>query len=265
MGKLARFALGCGLALAMALGVAPAAMAEGWTVALTKKQAKALGEISGKSSHVAFAISPDGSWGRSWGKPSAAIARESALSFCRAYLSRGKRDCLIYMVNGKRVAPAVVNTRPVAEVYKPLNGRRAASVFGRSDFNFTGNLAAARAQLAAGMADPGALRQDDGLRAKLAGRTLMNTSSKGWAVWLGKQRAAHLAQANSGVLTTEYESWRVTSDGLLCMRGASVKTRCILLGPAKAGALKIYWSFTPKAGRKAQLIAGDARGGAVRY
>lgn len=272
MRKFARIVMGCGVALGLALSATTGAFAESWTVTLTKKQAKALDEMTAPRKHAAFAISPDGPWGRSWGKRSAAAAQESALAYCRAHLSRKKRDCLVYIVDGKRVAPASVKTRVVTQVYKPLNGRQAASILGRSNFNFSGNLAAARAQLEGGMARPEALPQDASLRAALVGRTLMNTSSKGWALWLGKDRAEFLSQTKSSTLATRYQSWRVTSDGLLCLRGGVWRsngkpagTRCILLGPAKGGALNIYWSSTPSTGRKAQLIAGDARGGAVRY
>ena len=251
-----------GLWLAPVVGAAQ----ESWTVQLTKKQATALAEMAGKESVTAFAISPDGAWGRSWGVNNAENAAARALNYCQAELRPKKRDCFVYEVAGKRVAPAVVQTRRVSIVYKPLNGRTAAKLFGRVAFDFQGNSAAAQAQIATAPKRRGDLKEDAGLRAKLVGRSIMSLNPKGFAVTFEETFAEHSAMANSGILKIFYDSWTVTPEGLVCMfdgfwpsSGKPVGTRCLILNSAAQGLANMSWGDRPKTSQKMQLIAGDAR------
>ena len=158
---------------------------DAWTVTLTQEQNKMLKGLASEKSITAFAISPDGQWGRSWNYANKAEAELNALRFCRERLRRRNRDCLIYQSDGKRVAPEVVQTRQVSEVYKPFNGRKAASVLGRVALNYQGDTDRARAQLAATPTKQSDLPEDRALRKQLTGRTLMTTKAKGFAVTFG--------------------------------------------------------------------------------
>lgn len=244
---------------------------ENWAVTLTSKQAKGVQEASAGRSHVAVAISPDGPWGWSEGMKSEAAAKLRALQFCRGFMDKGDRDCILYLVNGKVVAPAVVQTRRVSEVYKPLNYKRAASVFGISPLNFDGNLSQARAVVSSAQANPKSLRQDKTLRAALQGRTLMKPTGRPFAIWLGQDEASQVIKGDSGIITAWYPSWVVSADGVVCMldgrwksTGKRVGNKCFILGAAKRGKTAIYWESSANAKRDVILIAGDARYGAVR-
>lgn len=242
-----------------------------WTVTLTAKQEQARAEMVQEEQVTAFAISPDGAWGRSWGFDDAALAAERSLAFCRAELRPRKRDCLVYEVGGKRVAPATVQTRKVSVVYKSFDGRKAASVFGRAPYDFAGNRSGALAQLATAPTRRGTLPEDKALRAALTNRTIMTTQSKGFALWFEGTRAEHAVSTSGGVLTVLFDSWTVTPEGLMCMfdghwegTGKPVGTRCVLLNAMGDGLVDLSWDQTPNATRKAQLIAGDARFAAVK-
>ncbi|WP_415922077.1 hypothetical protein [Tateyamaria sp. SN6-1] len=256
------------LTLAVALLAASRAHAQqGTALGLTRDQAAARAEMAGEPHPHAFAVSPDGAWGRSWGADSAATAAKRALGFCRRELRRGKTDCILFSQDGVRVAPETVTPRKVRDVYKPLNGRKAAAVIGRVPFDFAGAPDAARTQLAAG----GALVGDPGLRRALEGRSIMTTATKGFGIWLGRDYAEHMGSANSGVLSTVFDSWTVTSEGLVCMYGGRwrssgqpVGTKCFILGAMRQGQGAIYWDGSPNAARKAQVIAGDVSLGAVK-
>jgi len=247
--------------------VSGAAMAQDqWTVALTKKQAKALAELASEPDVTAFAISPDGAWGRSWGVNNAENAGARALNFCQGELRPGKRDCILYAVAGKRVAPQVVETRKVSKVYRPVNGRQAAALFGRVDFDFQGNVGAAKAQIATSPQSPADLREDKALRSVLKNRSIMSPKPKGYAVIFEDVYAEQIAMANSGVLKTYFDSWTVTAEGLVCMFGgrwaSSGKSRgtvCLVLHDATDGAVTMAWGTKPGARQKMQLIAGDVR------
>lgn len=244
---------------------------EAWTVTLTSKQSKQLAGLAAEDSITAFAISPDGPWGRSWGYDSKAQAELNAMRYCRENLRRRDRDCLIYQSDGQRVVPDVVQTRRVSEVYKPLNGRKAASVFGRVAFSFQGDAGAARAQLATAPTRRADLTEDRALRKVLTGRTLMTTKAKGFAVTFEDVWAEHSASANSGIITVFFDSWTVTSSGLVCMFDGywestrkPVGTRCMVLNAAGNGLVDMSWDNRPNASVKGQLIAGDARFAAVK-
>ena len=254
--------------LAMFLGVLPAAVLaqEMWTVQLTSRQAAALAEIDQNDKVTAFAISPDGAWGRAWGVNTTENAAARAMNYCQGQLRPRKRDCVLYQVAGQRVAPEAVQTRRVSKVYKPLNGRTAAEVFGRVEFEFQGNPAAAQAQVATAPTRRGQLAEDASLRAVLQGRSIMSIKAKGFAVTFEDTFAEQSAASQSGILKVYFDSWTVTPDGLVCMfggywesSGQPVGTKCLILNSASKGLVDMSWDQSPNSSQKMQLIAGDAR------
>ncbi|WP_299293812.1 hypothetical protein [uncultured Tateyamaria sp.] len=258
------FGLFLGLILTLASGAAMAQ--QPWTVVLTKKQAKALAELSGEPDVTAFAISPDGAWGRSWGYDSAENAGARAVNFCQSELRPGKRDCFLFELAGKRMVPEVVETRKVSKVYRPVNGRQAAALFGRVDFDFAGNVPAAAAQHQTALSSPAGLREDKALRKALENRSIMSLKAKGFAVVFEDVYAEQIAMGSGGLLKTYFDSWTVTSEGLVCMfdgywasTGKPRGTVCLILHDATDGAVTMAWGNKPNARQKMQLIAGDAR------
>lgn len=253
-------------AVCMMLLAQMGAAQEAWTVQLTAKQAKALAEIAVEDDVTAFAISPDGAWGRSWGVNNAENAAARAMNYCQGELRPGRRDCILYEVAGRRVAPEVVQTRKVSKVYTPLNGRKAAELFGRVDFDFQGDNKAARALIRANPQRPGDLTEDARLRTILQGRSIMSPKAKGYAVTFEQVIAEQSADTNSGIIKTYYDSWTVTPEGLVCMfggrfasTGKPAGTKCLILNSASDGVIKMAWGIRPGTSQKMQLIAGDAR------
>ena len=238
----------------------------GWKVVLTSKQAQKAAELKSEKAHTAFALSPDGPWGRAWGKNSAQAAQDIALQFCRDHLKKGRRDCFVYAVNNKVVAPSVIKTKKITAIYKPLNSRTAAAFFGRVALNYSAPLAAAKGRIEAAAANPNNLKSDAALKKALTGRTLMSTGGRSWAIWLGPKGAEQHVNANSGVLSIRFDAWRVSPDGVLCMMGGRwtttgkpVGTKCLILGDMKQGVGGLYWAASVNTKRAVQLIAGDAR------
>lgn len=247
-----------------------------WAVTLTSKQAKELKELKSSKAHTAMAVSPDGPWGTRWGARSADAAGAEALGNCRAFLKKGLRDCVLYSVNGRVVADSVVKTRKVSAVYKPVDGKAAPGIFGRANVNFVGNVQAAEADMTALLANPAHrsnLRRDPTLEGMLRGRSFMNTKKRGFAIWFEKGRGAQYSASNNGTLKMYFGDWLATRDGLVCMfdsvwdSGKAVGTRCLVIHQINKGAADFSW---PGSGhgtttvRKGQIIAGDARRGAVR-
>jgi hypothetical protein len=257
----------CGLLMASA------AVAESWTVELSKKQERALAELRGKQKVTALAISPDGAWGNAWGKVNEAEARAFVLGHCRAHLRRGKRDCFVYMVNGKVVAPKQVQTRKVSQVYKPGNGKLAPQVIGRVNAQFQGDRASAEEDFARLQAHQGAgipLNSDRDLARILRQNSLMSTSKSGFAIYFDRFGGGGFFTSNSGGLTTFFDDWRATQSGLVCWFGArydtgkQIGTQCLYIDQISKGAVAFSWASSAKTRRKGQIIAGDARLGAVR-
>lgn len=250
---------------------------ESWTVTLTRKQAGELQELKGKPSNTGFALSPDGAWGTRWGASSAKAAGDEALANCRAFLKKGRRDCILYTVNGQVVARPVESTRKVSAVYTPVNGKTAPSVFGRAPVNFSGNAPAAMADAKAMRADPAhasRLKRDPGLEQALMQRSFMNMEKRGFAIWFEKGRGEQHMVGNSGRLQLNFGRWIATPDGLVCMfdgawasTGKKVGARCLLIETIKNGIVRFAWlnaEYGAPSFRKGQIIAGDARRGAVR-
>jgi hypothetical protein len=244
-----------------------------WTVTLTKKQNAALAEMNTNHSARAFAISPDGAWGRSWDNTTKKDISDRALSYCRAELRKGKRDCIVYSVNGKVVAPVVVTTKTVSQVYKPVNGNTAPKFFGRVPFNFTGDKSAAQADFAILKNSPAhrnALKRDKKLEAALTNASFMNKSSKGFAIWFEKGKGSQFSGSNNGILRLYFNRWLATPDGLVCMfdaewsTGKRVGTRCLVLENVSNGIAKFFWAGSSANRFTGQIVAGDARRGAAR-
>ncbi|WP_238366841.1 hypothetical protein [Mesobacterium pallidum] len=262
--------------VALSLFLSPAlAAAEPWQVALTAQQGKSFAEWQRMKTPSAFAISPDGAWGFSEGFATDKAAQTAAMGWCQERLRPGRRDCILFGVNGRQVAPAQVETRKVTQVYKPVDGRKAAAFFGLAGLDFAGNRAAALAQLAQVQAgtDPSiAFGRDRGVEAIVANRSLMLAQSGGFALWLdGAGWAEQASKAQSGVLTQVYPQWMATREGLVCLFGGYFRstgkktgTNCLILNGISRGQVDFSWGGSSNVRRKGYLVAGDGRRGAAR-
>lgn len=249
------------------------AQSETWTVKLTKEQAKKARETIGLDFTTAVAISPDGAWGRSWRARTLADEKERALGYCRAHLKPKRRDCFLYMVNGKVVAPKTVETRVVSVVYKPVDGKKAPAVLGRARVNFVGDKSAALADFKKFKTDSAhfkRLSRDRALEAALKRQSFMNTKKSGFAIWFESTGGQQHMAANGGkILKMRFSDWRATSDGLVCMIGAvwssgkAVENRCLIIESIKDGVADFYWAGK-NTRYQGQIIAGNALHGAVR-
>ena len=265
-----------GILVALSLSLIPTlAAAEPWQVALTANQHKAFTEWQAMKGRSAFALSPDGPWGRSEGFATDAAAEAAAMGWCQQHLRPGRRDCILFGVNGRQIAPGRVETRKVTQVYKPVDGKKAAAFFGLAGLDFAGNRAAALAQLAQVQAgtDPSiAFGRDRQVEALLTGRSLMLAQSGGFALWLdGAGWAEQASKAQSGVLTQVYPQWMATREGLVCLfggywqsTGKKTGTNCLILNGISRGQVDFSWGGSSNVRRKGYLIAGDGRRGAAR-
>ena len=260
----------------IALAPAMAKAQSSWTVSLTNKQANEFKSLTARPGNTAFAISPDGPYGFRYGASSKDVAGNDAIANCRAFLKPGRRDCILYAVNGRVVARPVVQTRKVKAVYKPIDGKAAPTVFGRANVSFIGNRKAALADLAALEANPAhrrKLSRDRVLESALLHRSFMNTQKRGFVIWFDKGHGEQLTSGNNGAIRLTFKDWVATRDGLVCMfdsvwdTGKPIGTRCLIMDRIEKGAADFVW---PGSGhgtatvRKGQIIAGDARKGAVR-
>lgn len=247
------------------------AAAQDWTVKLSTKQAKKLGEMQSQPKHQAFAVSPDGAWGRAWGKSSVENAEAAALQFCREHLKPNKRDCIVFARNGKQLVQGAVTVPVVRQVYKPVDGKKARAFFGVSAVDYLGDHARAKARIQAVMAAPNVLVRDDGLARQLRGRSLVSNKAGGFAIYLGSKGADQAAKVNGGrVIGATFSDWAVSKEGLLCLfggrwnTGKPAGTRCIILANVAAGKLSFAWDGTPDTLRNGWIVQGDATRVAVR-
>ena len=256
------------------VGSGPARASDGtWTVTLSAKHARKLAELEGKPGVTALAISPDGPWGYAWRQEGHAAAEARALANCRAFLKPGRRDCILYAVNGRRVAPEVVETRKVSKVYRPVDARKAAAVLGLVGGSFQGNPAAALSDLERLVADPGHRRRltpDARLTGLLRGNSFGLDKSRGTVIAFHGDGGGQHSKAQSGILKLHFPSWIATGDGLVCMfdsywdNGNAMGTRCLVIDHIQDGKARFRWGADPNTGRKGLLILGDARYGAAR-
>ena len=86
-----------------------------WKVALNKRQSKAFEETKAQPSITAFALSPDGAWGRAWDYDTKQGASARAMAGCRGFLKPGRRDCILFAVDGVIVAEPVLITVMLSE------------------------------------------------------------------------------------------------------------------------------------------------------
>lgn len=245
---------------------------ETWQVELNRKQTKSLAKIAAKPGHKAFAVSPDGAHGFQWGASSSESASKDAVANCRGFMRAGQRDCILYSVNGRVVAEPVVATRRVSAVYKPVDGKSAPAIFGRANVNFSGNPAAALADFTALKASPAhanRLQHDPALERILMQRSFMNTQKRAFAIWFEQGRGDQYSVGNNGMLRLGFRRWVATPDGLVCMfdsvwsTGKTVGTRCLIIHSIASGAARFSWHDMTTI-YDGQIIAGDARRGAVR-
>ncbi len=264
---------GISFAVALALALPVVALAqENWQVSLTKKQGRAAAQIAQQKQPTVMAISPDGAWGNSWGTQTLDQGKARAIQYCRQNLKPGQRDCMVYAVNGKPVLPAVVSTKRVSKVYKPLSARSAAAFFGLAAVNFRGNPELALADYQALKANPAhALRGDSRLQAVLKGKSLMHArKSPEFAIALEARGGEQHARGNSGVIWMRFDRWVATRDGLLCLynrvwsTGKQAGTECYIINQIANGKVSGAWASKPRTNRPLLVIAGDARYGNAR-
>lgn len=258
--------------LAAILTVAPAHAQTDWTVKLTRKQAKAFAEVQRRPGHVGFAISPSGAWGFAEARKTPKQAAEDALDWCRAYVVKGKPDCVVYAVDGKVVAPATVRLKIISEVYKPVDAARAAAWYGLAPLNFQGNSAAAVAAYKAVEKNPeilASIPRDKRLMSGLTGRSIATKQGR-FSVLFVPGGARQVSKSNGGLLGTNFGYWVATPDGLICMtqgvwdNGKAAGTRCLILHAASQGQLSVSWAATPNSKQTGYLVAGDAGIGRAR-
>lgn len=261
----------------IALPIAPdpvAAQSETWTVELSSKQKRGLRKMRKNPGITAFAISPEGHWGYSYGRSTEDAAEKLAMQYCQANLKPGYRDCFVYEVNGRVIAPSVVKTTRVREVYRPLNGLVAPSYFGVAKVNFTGNRARALADYKAFEKNANHrsnLKPDPKLLRALTGRTYMLAKDAAFAIWFDKPWASqHSEKTNSrddGIYKLDFPSWVATKDGLVCLfdgNGGRAGSRCLIIDYIKNGKGRHSWGNAPHVVNEGYVIAGDARRGSAR-
>lgn len=251
--------------------------AEAWKVELTKKQKRRFEEISGKKPNTAFAISPDGIWGRSWGKDSAELAVSSALSFCRQHLKPGKRDCVLYSVNQKlQIENEVdVEVETVKEVFETGDPDSARRFFGTAVRTMRFDYERATTILKGLKDDPNflnALIRDTKLEEFLRNRSLIGLKKAGSTFWFGQEGGERHIKGRKGLQIRHFKEWIATPEGLVCMlesfvpaTGKKLGTDCIAIDTIIDGEVEFALaSETTKKLRKAYLVNGDARFSATR-
>ncbi|PSL18627.1 hypothetical protein [Shimia abyssi] len=264
-------------AIALVLACAPVAFAKDaqgiWTVVLTNKQSAEFQEQKSQKKHTGFAVSPDGAWGRSHGFASKDKAAARAMSFCRSFMRKGQRDCILFAVDGTIVAPAVVKTKTVTALYKPINAKTAPAVFGYAPGAFKGNKDAAKAAYNAFEKNPAlrnSMARDANLERLLTNRTLMTKTSRPFLLWFSPNGGEQNGVANSGILVSYFKSWIATPDGLVCLfdarwdNGNPIGNRCLYIDSIENGQVRFTWASSINKKRKAMLLAGDARFAAAR-
>lgn len=261
-------------AVTMVFCTAKAADAQSqWTVTLTSKQAVAYNEQKARNGNKAFAISPDGAWGYTYGVSNQQDAQRRAIANCRKYMRKKQRDCLLFSTNGTQVLPPVTTTNKVSALYKPLKAKDAKAVFGVAGGAFKGNKKAARAEHQAfenGKISRAKLPRDPQLEALLTGRSLMTTNNKTTMLWFSPTRGEHHSQAKSGVLISHFKRWIATPNGLVCKfeaawdNGNPLEDTCLYIDSISNGQVKFSWGHSMGSMRKGVLLQGDARFAAAR-
>ncbi|GAA6180331.1 hypothetical protein NBRC116594_17690 [Shimia sp. NS0008-38b] len=179
----------------------------------------------------------------------------------------------MFSIDGKRVAPAVVPTKKVTALYKPIHAKNAAAVFGLAFGDFTGNKTKAKAEAAAfasGTIDKDGLQRSARLEDLLRGRSLMTKTNKPFFLWFSETGGEQNGRASSGILVSHFASWIATPNGLVCMfdafwdNGNPIGDRCLYIDSIANGQVRFAWTSSIGRSHKAQLLQGDARFAAVR-
>ncbi|SMX43217.1 hypothetical protein [Actibacterium lipolyticum] len=237
--------------------------AEPWTVTLNNEQTKVLSELGARSGITALAISPDGAWGTAWGWNTMAKSTAQALSNCREHVKMGKRDCVVYASNGKRILPDTIDIKRVQQRYKAINGKKAASFFGLAPIEFTGSRNEALQEFEFTKSDGQAWRtipKSRALKRQLTGRGLVSAGKDGWAIFLTEDHAFH----DSKVGRSKFEQWAISENGLLCMffgkyeNGKSRSTACMVIDEISRGEMRYNWAANgDNRARRGFIVAGD--------
>ena len=261
------------LVVAMAVSASWAA-AQPWTVTLNKKQARDFADMQTKPRHTALAVSPDGAWGVTYGKRDAKTAERFAMQYCRGFLKPGRRDCVIYSVNGKVVAPAQVTVPKVSKVYSPVDGKGAAAFFGLRAVQYNGRPSDARAVLKQAGNDVRQLARrpkDTALERAFSGASFAQATRGGTVIWFGPREVETFVAANKQILKIFWSDWFTTQDGLVCLTGGrwastgkGAPDNCLIIERIENGNLTYAWMETPGKRQKGYVVAGDARFGAAR-
>lgn len=256
-----------GITLLVGCATTPISVNPGpWSVQLTEGQTTALAELADRSSHTAFAISPSGNWGRSSDQATPEAARQIALRNCQRFSQEGRGNCLVYSVDGVRVAPDVVDITIMQEDYRALSFRSASTYFGRNTVSYSSDGSAAFAQfgqllengdLLAGM------RRNTALEEALTDSSLVERD--GQVVWLGERRAGIRTPARNDPIEEEYLGWRITDAGLLCLvsgrfpnTGREIDIKCIVIRELGNGNFTTQWAQN-RIRRSGIVVDGDAR------
>lgn len=238
-----------------------------WEVTLSVEQAEKFAELSGEEAHTAFAVSPDGIWGRATGRRSAQEASQAALAFCAQHTRLNASQCILYSVDGARVAPASVTTTPVTARYEAVSPSSAQAFFPTVAVTHTGDVSAQRAFYAQLQSDPNALAtapRDAELRAALIRSSIVATSAR-MVIWLDEAGAEIHNMGSNGRLERIYQDWHVTADGLMCLNrgqwastGRSVGMTCIEIREIASGEVEAAWAGNG-ADITGVIVRGDAR------
>lgn len=258
----------CGTLTATFTSSATSAQAEFWKVELTKVQARKLPEVMEDAHHSAFAISPSGPWGSAWGYSTEKAAELAAIQRCRERLKVGKRDCIIYVVNGNIVAKTAVLVDKIRAVYKPnLHRKRAVAFFGVSNITFQGDREAALLQLKevkSGVDISLKYGRDSYVESLVKNKSFMMNAG-GQAIWFNDGWGERHSRASTRILELRIPQWMATKEGLICMYGTHYKstnkpigTQCIIINNIEKGIVDFSWSWDVNAKRRAHLIAGNA-------
>ena len=257
------------------IGIGDTAQAQtaSWKVQMTSKQAKAYKDFASYDGNRAFAISPDGAWGFTYGKRSKAQAETQAMAHCRKHMRNRQRDCLLFDVNGTRLLPDVTQTYKVAALYVPVDAKGAAAVFGLAGGQFKGNKAQAKAaykSFGKGRMPRAALASDPALTSLLKGRSLMTKKSRATTIWFGDPGATQLVRGVSTIASNQSKAWIAASSGLVCLfdgvwdSGKIIGDRCLFIESIANGQVRFSGASSWAQSNKAQLVAGDASYAAVR-
>lgn len=245
------------------------ALSESWKVVLTERHQEKLAELQNKPQHSALAVSERGAWARAWGKATSKIAVDDVLKNCRKHLKKGDLDCVVVAVDGKFIAASEVDVKRITQRYRAVSGKDAVKFFGVVDLSFKGNPDRAREQYELMKHDPEAWRsipKSQKLKKALTKFGLVSNNATGWTIFLDKGKAVHASSQSKGnVLSSTFQHWEISQDGLLCLFLGSFDTgkprsnSCMIIESAQNGVIRYNWASYSSGARmrKGFIVAGD--------